>query len=128
MKPPSNNAVLPAWRSALAHIIVGGQWSTDASWSTVYNTSTFVTKWMDKMRAIAPESGAYMSEADLIEPDLQQAFYGSNYPRLYTLKQRYDPTGLFYALTAVGAEDWEVQTTDPLPVSWNNNGRLCPVY
>lgn len=68
-----------------------------------------------------------MSEADLIEPNLQEAFYGANYPALYALKQKYDPTGLFFALTAVGAEDWEVRTTDPLPYSWNNNGRLCPV-
>ncbi|QMW39125.1 hypothetical protein G4B11_002405 [Aspergillus flavus] len=74
-----------------------------------------------------PQSGAYMSEADLIEPNLQEAFYGANYPALYALKQKYDPTGLFFALTAVGAEDWEVRTTDPLPYSWNNNGRLCPV-
>jgi hypothetical protein len=33
----------------------------------------------------------------------------------------------FGGLTAVGAEDWEVQVTYPLPFSWNNNGRLCPV-
>ncbi|UDD54878.1 hypothetical protein AFCA_002521 [Aspergillus flavus] len=72
-------------------------------------------------------SGAYMSEADLIEPNLQEAFYGANYPALYALKQKYDPTSLFFALTAVGAEDGEVRTTDPLPYSWNNNGRLCPV-
>lgn len=67
-----------------------------------------------------------MSEADLLEPNLQEAFYGTNYPLLYTLKQEHEPTGLFFALTAVGAEDWEVQTVDPLPYSWNNNERLCP--
>lgn len=65
-----------------------------------------------------------MSEADLIEPNLQQAFYGSNYPRLYRLKEKYDPSGVFFALTAVGSEDWEVLSEDGL---WNNNGRLCRV-
>ncbi|KAL4814967.1 hypothetical protein BDW67DRAFT_186262 [Aspergillus spinulosporus] len=127
MTPPTDNSVLPAWRDALAHIIVGIQWTSDADWATVYNASTAVTSWMDVMRAIAPEFGAYMSEGDLFEPNQTEAFYGANYERLYALKQKYDPTGLFFALTAVGAEDWEVQTTDPVPNSWNNNGRLCPV-
>lgn len=89
--------------------------------------SLFVTSWMDVLRDIAPDSGSYMSEGDLLEPNQQEAFYGANYDRLYSLKQRYDPWGLFFALTAVGAEDWEVQVTDPVPYSWNNNGRLCPV-
>jgi hypothetical protein len=82
---------------------------------------------MDVLRDIAPDSGSYMSEGDLLEPNQQEAFYGAHYDRLYRLKQRYDPWGLFFALTAVGAEDWEVQVTDPVAYSWNNNGRLCPV-
>ncbi|KAJ5804104.1 CAZyme family AA7 [Penicillium psychrosexuale] len=125
-EPPTDNAVLPAWRDALSHVIVGSEWNFTSSWDVVESSSRFVTEWMDVLREIAPDSGAYMSEADLVEPNLQDAFYGVNYPRLYALKQKYDPTGLFFALTAVGAEDWEVQTLDPLPYSWNNNGRLCP--
>jgi hypothetical protein len=126
VKPPTDNAVLPAWRDALAHVIVGAEWNFTSTWETIHDVSLYVTNWMDVVREIAPNSGAYMSEAHLIEPNLQEAFYSTNYPRLYVLKQKYDPTGVFFALTAVGAEDWEVQVTDPLPYSWNNNGRLCP--
>ncbi|CAK43437.1 restculine oxidase precursor [Aspergillus niger] len=126
VEPPTNIAVLPAWRDALSHVIVATEWDFTSSWETVYNSSLFVTDWMDALREISPDSGAYMNEGDLLEPNFQQAFYGANYPRLYELKQKYDPTGLFFALTAVGSEDWEVQVTDPLPYSWNNNGRLCP--
>ncbi|KAJ5176563.1 FAD linked oxidase N-terminal [Penicillium canariense] len=126
VEPPTDNAVLPAWRDTLSHVIVGSEWNFTSSWDVIETSSLFVTEWMDVLREIAPDSGAYMSEADLIEPNLQDAFYGSNYPRLYSLKQKYDPSGLFFALTAVGAEDWEVRTVDPLPYSWNNNGRLCP--
>ncbi|PYH43024.1 FAD-binding oxidoreductase [Aspergillus saccharolyticus JOP 1030-1] len=123
--PPTNNAVLPAWRETLTHAIVIGQWNSTADWKTVERTSSALTKWMQALRDLG-SSGAYMSEADLLEPDLTDAFYGVNYPRLHALKQRYDPTGVFFALTAVGAEDWTVLVEDPLPESWNNNGRLCP--
>jgi hypothetical protein len=66
-----------------------------------------------------------MSEADILEPNFQQAFYGSNYDRLYALKQKYDPTGLFYAPTGVGSENWYMNgQVDAIPTQ---NGRLCPI-
>ncbi len=70
-----------------------------------------------------PGAGAYMAEADINEPNFQQAFYGSNYNRLYTLKQQYDPHGLFYTPTGVGSEDWVVTNQ----VDWipTQNGKLC---
>lgn len=126
VEPPTDTSVLPAWRDALSHVIVGTEWNFTSPWDVVESSTLFVTEWMDVLRDIAPDSGSYMCEGDLIEPNLQESFYGVNYPRLYALKQKYDPTGLFFVLTAVGAEDWEVQTVDPLPYSWNNNGRLCP--
>jgi FAD/FMN-containing dehydrogenase len=42
-----------------------------------------------------PDSGAYWSESDYNEPNWQQSFWGSNYPRLQAIKQDYDPTGVF---------------------------------
>ncbi|RAL09349.1 FAD binding domain protein [Aspergillus homomorphus CBS 101889] len=122
---PPRNAVLPAWRDTLTHAIVVAQWNSSASWAVVKERSLGLTRWMQALRDLG-DSGVYMSEADLLEPALQEAFYGANYPRLYALKQRYDPWGVFFALTAVGAEDWVVRVEDPLPLSWNNNGRLCP--
>ncbi|EED18850.1 conserved hypothetical protein [Talaromyces stipitatus ATCC 10500] len=127
VEPPSTSAaaVLPAWRTTLTQTTVGGEWTFQSDWGTVKEVSLSLTSWMDVLRDLAPDSGAYLNEGDIIEPNQSDAFYGKNYPRLYALKQKYDPTGVFFALTAVGSEDWEVQVTDPLPYSWNNNGRLC---
>ena len=79
--------------------------------------------WMQPWRDASPGAGSYLNEGDINEPDFQKAFYGDNYDQLYALKQKYDPTGTFYAITAVGSEDW--YTTDQIPYYPTTNGRLC---
>ncbi|KAF7858038.1 hypothetical protein EAF04_009394 [Stromatinia cepivora] len=127
VEPPTDSAVLPAWRDAIMHTIVGGEFEATSSWAEIETVTYAVTAFMDVFRTIAPDSGAYMSEGDLIEPNQTVAFYGTNYDELYAMKQKYDPTGVFFALTAIGSVDWEIQTIDPIPNSWNTNGRRCPI-
>lgn len=70
-----------------------------------------------RLTAISPDSGAYLNEADWRQPDWQSTFYGSNYAALREIKDKYDPEGVFYALTAVGSELWSEQS----------DGRLCRI-
>ncbi|KAI0002711.1 hypothetical protein F4779DRAFT_630928 [Xylariaceae sp. FL0662B] len=79
------NAVNPAWRATCLFLMRGAAWGRQAT-----------------------PAGAYLNKADIKEPDWPQAFIGNNYAHLYGLKQRYDPWGLLYAPTSVGAEDWFV--------------------
>ena len=44
-------------------------------------------------------------QAMVTEPNFQQALYGSDYQKLYNIKQKWDSEGVFYAITAVGSED-----------------------
>lgn len=53
------------------------------------------------------DSGAYSNEADVWEPDFQQAFFGTNYPRLLQVKKLYDPNDLFIVSAGVGSERWD---------------------
>jgi FAD/FMN-containing dehydrogenase len=61
---------------------------------------------MDQLRAIVPNPGAYVSESNYFESGWQQAYWGSNHPRLAEIKKKYDPDGLFIVHNGVGSEDW----------------------
>jgi FAD/FMN-containing dehydrogenase len=55
---------------------------------------------------IAPEAGSYVSESNYFNSSWQDAFWGSNYPRLRVVKANYDPSGLFFVHHGVGSEEW----------------------
>ena len=48
------------------------------------------------------------------EPDWQKSFWGSNYPRLREIKDKYDPDGLFFVHHGVGSEDWSADGFEKL--------------
>lgn len=58
------------------------------------------------LRAIVPQRGSYVSESDFFEQDWQHAFWGEHYTRLLAVKEKYDPTGLFFVHHGVGSEHW----------------------
>ncbi|KAI1496539.1 FAD binding domain-containing protein [Biscogniauxia marginata] len=120
-----DNAVNPAWRNTVLHAIVASLWDPSLTVGDIEAASNKVTfDWMQRWRDVSPGAGAYMSEADYIEPNFTQAFFGSKYAKLYELKQRIDPFGVFYAHTGVGSEDWETSEMilGNLP---SQNSRLC---
>ncbi len=58
------------------------------------------------LKALAPQPASYVSETDYFQTDWQTAFWGNNYARLKTVKDRYDPDGLFFVHHGVGSEAW----------------------
>ena len=69
------------------------------------------------LEELTPGGGAYLNEADLHQPNFQEVLYGSNYDKLKEIKKNYDPHHFFYGPTAVGSENWQIET----------DGRLCRV-
>lgn len=110
------NAVLPSWRESIIHVIVVSPWDWSLPWDAMLAREDALTNSiMPQLEAVTPGAGSYLNEANFREADWQEQFYGVNYPRLLTIKKKYDPHSLLYATTAVGSEAW---TPDAA-------GRLC---
>jgi hypothetical protein len=57
--------------------------------------------------SLAPDTGAYISEADPTEELWQTTFYGEHYEKLVEIKKKWDPEGVFWYKNGVGSEMWE---------------------
>ncbi|KAF5347957.1 hypothetical protein D9756_010213 [Leucocoprinus leucothites] len=118
MKAAGNphNAVLPAWRDAERTFNPTLPWSDTASLEDDFAQAHKLTTVYDAaLRALTPNGGAYLNEADPFEPDFKTAFYGVNYAKLLAVKDKYDPDQFLYGATAVGGDRWTQQP----------DGRLC---
>ena len=124
--PGSGNAIADHWRGAIMHADV----FADALDLTQTTPEEFredharLEAVMDGIREATPAGGAYVNEADVLEPEWQATFFGDKYKRLALVKRERDPWGLFWAVKLPGSERWEVEDEDGLPTQ---NGRLCLV-
>ncbi|KAI1641131.1 isoamyl alcohol oxidase [Biscogniauxia mediterranea] len=105
-----DNAVLPSWRDTLIHAVVAVPWNPAGSIEE--NHAAYVSVHEDKiskLAALAPEAGSYMNEAVASNPNWKKDFYGANYDKLESIKNKYDPHHIFHALTGVGGDYWVEQ-------------------
>jgi FAD/FMN-containing dehydrogenase len=59
-----------------------------------------------ELRKIAPNSGSYVSESNYFNRYWQREYWGENYPKLRSIKSKYDAEGLFFVHHGVGSEEW----------------------
>ncbi|KAI0110925.1 isoamyl alcohol oxidase [Nemania sp. FL0031] len=112
----NQNSVRPSWRNAALNAILSTPWPNGANLNAMHQlASTMTQTCVPALSRLAPEAGAYLNEADPNQPDWKEAFYGPNYQRLLSVKERYDPNHIFYGSTAVGSDYYEV----------DGAGRLC---
>jgi hypothetical protein len=112
------SGVLPAWRSSYFSNIVARGYTIGTPESvaeSIHHDITYVKT--AAMKALAPNTGAYMNEADRLDPDWKVDFYGTNYNKLLSIKQQYDPASVFYCPTCVGSDAF----------GEDSSGRLCKV-
>ena len=112
-------ATQPSWRSAYLHFMSGGaNFPSDlAPQQQLKRAGDWTEATKEAMwREWAPDMGAYMNEANPLNTHFQRDYYGSNYPRLLQIKEKYDPNMTLYVLSGVGTEGWTYDL---------NSGELC---
>ncbi|KAF2179557.1 FAD-binding domain-containing protein [Zopfia rhizophila CBS 207.26] len=112
-------ALNPAWRRAYVHAISTGA-SVDAT-AAPQDALAAAAAWVEQHKERvwhewAPDTGAYMNEANCFSANWKQDFYGGNYDRLLEIKKKYDPSGSLFVVSGVGSDLWEYDMT---------SGRLC---
>ncbi|KAF2731697.1 FAD binding domain protein [Polyplosphaeria fusca] len=108
----------PAWRDAILHMGVSVPFSDALSFTEAQPYLDEMTyKRVEALKTLAPDSGAYLNEADPFDPDWQASFWGQNYERLARIKKTYDPDGLLWCVSCVGSERW----------ARTKSGQLCRV-
>ncbi|KAJ6039271.1 uncharacterized protein N7446_014019 [Penicillium canescens] len=116
---PVDNALNPAWRDAAVHLISGVSWDDTLPEGEAEKLIASVTNGTGyALRQLVPDSGVYYNEANPWEPDWQWAFWGPNYARALSVKQKYDPDSLLWCHHCVGSESFEQQ----------KNGSLCAAF
>lgn len=101
-----SDAVNPAWRKTVVHFVTGALWAENNATAKA-SAVTAMEQRVTYLRDLLPNSGAYLNEANQDEPDFQQAFWGTNYPKLAAIKKAYDPTDVFWCHPCVGNEGWK---------------------
>jgi FAD/FMN-containing dehydrogenase len=115
--PAEQSSVNPHLREALVSIAFGLPINYTHFEQNEVSMDVITNDFVEKMKEVVPNGGAYLNEADINDPDWQQTFYGGLYDRLDEVKRKYDPKDIFYAKTAVGSHRWAER----------EDGRLCRV-
>ncbi|CCA73609.1 related to FAD binding domain protein-Neosartorya fischeri [Serendipita indica DSM 11827] len=98
-------AIHPSWRKAIHHLVLAGGWDNSQPLPTRNLIRSALTSATQEFAKFFPGFGSYVNEGDINEPKWQETFWGSNYPRLKSIKNRYDPRGIFTCFHCVGYED-----------------------
>lgn len=115
-------AVNPVWRDVYLHVLAGGA-NVDTEGQTPRVALRAAAEWLDAnkeavWREWAPETGAYMNEANPFNTEWKHDYYGSSYERLVQIKREFDPTYTLFVWSGVDSEFWDYDM---------DSGKLCQI-
>ena len=96
----TDTSLHPAWRDSLWTTVIAIGWTSGFPQFLKDNFAKNVHDANQPLRDIS--NACYYSEADALEENWQEVFWGSNYARLLSIKQKYDPDKIFTVFKGVG--------------------------
>ncbi|TAQ86932.1 hypothetical protein B7494_g4739 [Chlorociboria aeruginascens] len=100
--PTSPNAANPSWRESLFLAFLGIVYDQSNMTANLVDQKTVTNVLDPALEKLTSKAAAYLNEADFNQPNWQQVFYGANYPKLVSIKKKYDPNDMFWGPTVVG--------------------------
>ncbi|KAK2616626.1 hypothetical protein QQS21_000449 [Conoideocrella luteorostrata] len=100
---PGVNAVNPAWRKAYVHALAARGFQPFNETASREAVKT-LDESFEALRALTPDSGAYINEALPFERNWQETFWGANYERLLQIKRHIDPEDVLWCAPCVGID------------------------
>jgi Berberine and berberine like. len=103
-----STSAAPAWREAIWELGSGASWEWNATIPTRKQKIASIQNMTAVIEGITPGSGAYSNEANPFTNDWVEAWWGDNYAKLVSIKNKYDPKGLLSCWKCVGWNDSQV--------------------
>ena len=104
-------------------------WEEGADSATILAARERLKQRTDELDKLTKDSGSYLNEVrtisystkpsrilnfemrqgSLYERDFKKSYFGSHYPELQKIKERYDPSSLFVVASGVGSDEWDAE-------------------
>ncbi|CAA7268872.1 unnamed protein product [Cyclocybe aegerita] len=104
---PDAMALHPSMRKAVTNVMASVVWPEGSSGAVVQQQIEVLKKKTQILDRITTDSAAYLNEASLYEKDFKKSFFGSHYPKLRSIKAKYDPQSLFVVPRGVASDEWD---------------------
>ncbi|KAI0292662.1 hypothetical protein B0F90DRAFT_1822708 [Multifurca ochricompacta] len=105
----------PSWYNSLWHVIYTTAWPSNATVAQQQQLIKGIHDGAQVLRDYSPNSGAYISEADVYEPNHEASFWGTaNAARLKTIKAKYDPKNFFQVWQGMDGMALRIRSTSAM--------------
>ena len=98
----NDTAANPAWRNNTWQVVYTLAWTSTLPVDSRPQIAQAVGSALQPLKDLTPGGGTYVNEGDVLEPNWQQTYFGSNYDRLVSIKKRYDPGNVFTVFKGIG--------------------------